>query len=335
MLLKRYLGTKLLAKKDTDRIIGDAQSSWIRSFKYKIGSQFLIDRKFPLHLYIELSRACNFKCPMCMRSESSPGGHFPEDLAKKIVTEAALKGPTSYSLHLFGEPLMNPRWDTIVEMIRGAHPGNAILLTTNGSRMDEDCCRKLLKHGVSRVFISMHSLDPEIYRGNTGGGDVSFTLRNIRTLAAMIQESGKSCGTRVFVRLFGGPWGTSFEENNLEELRKLGVAFEIREYHNFAGGRQEWSALTTGDTRWPCFHPWFTLGISVEGRVTVCCADARLGLVVGNATEQSLEDIWKSDAVESMRQEHLKRSFERWRTCGPCDTWQSHPDIFFDVQKRN
>ena len=330
MYLKRRLGVKLLAEKDTDKIMENARASRVKSIVYKIGSQFLIDRNFPLHLYLELSRACNYNCPMCMRHEAGLGGHFPGALAKKITLEAAKKGPTSYSLHLFGEPLANPKWYKIVEMIRNAHPYNGILLTTNGFFMNEATCQRLINLRVDRIFVSLHSLDPEIYMRNTGGGNISVVLNNIRTFVKM---GGHPRSTKLFVRLFLGPEDPPFEEDQLIEFRELGIPLEIRGFHNFAGGKNDWTTYKLTLDRWPCFHPWFTLGIAVDGSITVCCADYSLGLEVGNAFDQSVEDVWKSEAVKSLRQEHLSKQFKRWKTCSPCDTWQFHPDIFFNFQK--
>lgn len=331
MYLKRWFGVRLLAGKDTDRIMRATRTSPLREIAYKLGSQFLIDRDFPLHLYLELSRACNFNCPMCMRKEAGPGGHFPKELARKIISEAAKKGPTSYSLHLFGEPLANPEWGDIVGMIRSANRYNAILLTTNGSFMDEACCRKLLELEVNRIFVSVHSLDPDTYRKNTGGGDISVALNNIRTFMKMAAGAGKN---RLFVRLFHKPGEPPAEEKNLKALRDTGVSWELRGYHNFAGGKNEWTTHKQDINRWPCFHPWFTLGIAVDGKITVCCTDARLKLVVGNAFNESIERAWKSEAVKTIRQEHLKKQFKAWKECSICDTWQFHPDIFFGYQSQ-
>ena len=330
MYSRRRLGVKLIAEKDTDKIMGSARVSWLKAVVYKMGSQFFIDRKFPLHLYLELSRICNFQCPMCMRKKATSGKHFPEELAKKIVSEAACKGPTNYSLHLFGEPLANPKWDNIVATIRNAHPDNGILLTTNGFFMNEACCQRLIELKVNRIFVSIHSLNPDTYRRKTGGGDISVVLNNIRTFAKLAERSGKS---KLFLRLFLGPNDPPFEESQFAELRALGVFFEIRGYHNFAGGKVEWTTFKRTVERWPCFHPWFTLGVAVDGRTLICCADVRFGLDVGNAFNQTIESIWKSEAVESIRQEHLSNNFEQWTTCGPCDAWQFHPDIFFNFQK--
>ena len=95
MYLKRLLGVKLLAGQDTDNIMENVRQSGLQSLVYKLGSQFLIDRNFPLHLYFELSRLCNYNCPMCMRREAPQGGHFPVEMAKRITAEAARKAPPS------------------------------------------------------------------------------------------------------------------------------------------------------------------------------------------------------------------------------------------------
>jgi radical SAM protein with 4Fe4S-binding SPASM domain len=119
------------------------------------------------------------------------------------------------------------------------------------------------------------------------------------------------------------------EENSLLYANIDKAHFEIRGYHNFAGGRQAFSTYNKDVKRWPCYHPWFTLGVTVEGKVTVCCADAAMGLEVGNAYDQAIGEIWNSEAVRSIRKEHHKGIFNRWKVCDSCDTWQFHPDIFF------
>ena len=273
MYLKRLLGVKLLAGQDTDNIMENVRQSGLQSLVYKLGSQFLIDRNFPLHLYFELSRLCNYNCPMCMRREAPQGGHFPVEMAKRITAEAARKGPTSYSLHLYGEPLMNPEWADIVGVIRHAHPHNAILLTTNGFFLDESASRKLIDLGVNRIFVSLHSLEPHIYKKHTGGGNIEIVLNNIRTFTKM---AGPSSRTKMFVRLFHGPDDVPPSSTQLDTIKELGVHLEIRGYHNFAGGKDKWTTFKKEIRRWPCFHPWLTLGIAVDGTTIICCADARL-----------------------------------------------------------
>lgn len=95
---------------------------------YKSASQLWIDRTWPRHLFIETTSACQLACANCPRPRVSRHLHY--ELFKKIVDEASLHGHRSFSLHLFGEPLLYPR---IAESIRYLKErGHSVILTTNG-----------------------------------------------------------------------------------------------------------------------------------------------------------------------------------------------------------
>ena len=95
---------------------------------YKLGAQTFMDKRWPRHLFIETTAACQFSCANCPRPGVSH--HLPFELFKKIVDEASLFGRRSFSLHLFGEPLLYPR---IIESIRYIQrKRHVVILTTNG-----------------------------------------------------------------------------------------------------------------------------------------------------------------------------------------------------------
>ena len=95
---------------------------------YKWFGQKWIDYGWPRHLFIELTSDCNLQCPHCPRPRISHNLSF--ELFEKIVGEASLHGHRSFSLHLFGEPLLYPR---IIDCIRYLkRRGHAVILTTNG-----------------------------------------------------------------------------------------------------------------------------------------------------------------------------------------------------------
>jgi MoaA/NifB/PqqE/SkfB family radical SAM enzyme len=84
-------------------------------------------------LFIELSADCQLSCAYCPRPRVSH--HLPYELFEKIVDEASLFGHRSFSLHLFGEPLLYPR---IIDCIRTLkRRGHAVILTTNGLLLGE------------------------------------------------------------------------------------------------------------------------------------------------------------------------------------------------------
>jgi cyclic pyranopterin phosphate synthase len=76
-----------------------------------------------------------------------------------------------------GEPLLRRG---LADLVRGlAEMGLADLaMTTNGQRLAE-MAQPLRRAGLRRVNVSLDSLDPDMYRRLTRGGDLGRTLRGI------------------------------------------------------------------------------------------------------------------------------------------------------------
>ena len=117
------------------------------SWLYKTASQLWIDRRWPRHLFIELTSDCNLSCPHCPRPALSR--EIPYELFKKVVDEASLHGHRSISLHLFGEPLLYSRLPEVLGYLKAR--GHTTLLTTNGVLLRRDY-QKL--KGVDKIIWS-------------------------------------------------------------------------------------------------------------------------------------------------------------------------------------
>ena len=114
---------------------------------YKWLGRRWIDGRFPRHIFIELTSRCQLSCSYCPRPRVSHD--LPFELFKKIVEEASLFGNRSFSLHLFGEPLLYPR---IIESVRYLkRRGHAVILTTNGMLLNK-LYREL--RGVDKIIWS-------------------------------------------------------------------------------------------------------------------------------------------------------------------------------------
>lgn len=96
---------------------------------YKVLAQNWIDYEWPRHLFIELTSNCNLSCPNCPRPRISQ--ELPFGLLEKIVREASRYGHRSFSLHLFGEPLLYSRFADALGLIH--ETGHSAIVTTNGS----------------------------------------------------------------------------------------------------------------------------------------------------------------------------------------------------------
>ncbi len=125
------------------------------------------------YLRISLTDRCNFRCVYCMPEHGARFAPRDELLTDeellRVVRAAAAIGFEKIRL-TGGEPSIRRN---LVEIVRGiaATPGiREISMTTNGLRLAE-LARPLKEAGLTRVNISIDSLDPEKFRRMTRGGD--------------------------------------------------------------------------------------------------------------------------------------------------------------------
>ena len=86
-----------------------SNAQWLKKlpgWMYKLGAQSWIDKEYPRHLFIETTATCNLTCSFCPRPRLR--ADMPWETFCAIVDEASEFGPRSFSLHLFGEPLLYP-----------------------------------------------------------------------------------------------------------------------------------------------------------------------------------------------------------------------------------
>ena len=133
------------------------------------------------YLRVSVTDLCNLRCLYCMPEGVCRKRH--EDILSfeeitEIVTAAAELGVRKVRV-TGGEPLVRRG---IMELCRqiAAVPGiEEIDLTTNGVLLRR-YAEELKEAGITRVNISIDSLDPEKYRRITGGGDLSAAVDGIR-----------------------------------------------------------------------------------------------------------------------------------------------------------
>ena len=123
------------------------------------------------YLRISVTDRCNEHCLYCMPEHYSAWLPRADVLTYEEIL-AIVRVGVGMGLRRFrvtgGEPLVRPG---ITDFVRDLHavPGvESVQMTTNGTRLPE-LARPLFDAGLRRINISLDSLDPEIYRGITGG----------------------------------------------------------------------------------------------------------------------------------------------------------------------
>jgi len=300
---------------------------------YKIAAQRLIDQKFPRHAFVETTSLCNLACKMCPRNFNPVRlGTMDQSLFEKIIDEAARFGERTFSLHLFGEPLLDPKFTERIAYIKKANPRNSILLTTNGVLMNENISGSLIKYRVDKTIISIHSPDAKTYQSITGRDQLKIAEENVKGLVKLKKEANAE-KPKIFLRLVR----TKDNFNQVADFKKkwygYPIKIEIREEHNY-GGQINHAPQRKPLRRYPCYHLWFSPGINWDGEVTICCDDVGRQAIVGNVKDGPLAGIWQGEAMQKYRQYHLRGEYYKIPICRDCDVWQIYPDIFFKWQKR-
>ena len=140
------------------------------------------------YLRISVTDRCNFRCHYCMPEKQTFLPHaqlldFTEIalLANRFIAHGIRK------IRLTGgEPLVRRDIDVLINQLGGhvkAGRLDELTLTTNGSRLGH-FAPILAEAGVRRINVSIDSLDPDVFRDITRGGDLDQVLSGIAAAKA-------------------------------------------------------------------------------------------------------------------------------------------------------
>ncbi len=304
--------------------------------------------------FIELINACNFRCTFCPQTTLQRKQRPMEfELATKVVRDLADMGHHyPIRVHLLGEPLLYPRFFDFVDM---AHDhGQRICLATNGSRFSPKNVEGIFRSKLDEMIISLNTPEEELYLQQRGS-KTSYAdyLAGIQQMVSEVARRGAPPHTRVNV-LFDGSKSTSPEE--LARVRRIcdewidvvsaatgralpparevvslepgattlvgllpGLELQWTAYHNWGDG-----ASRAGHF---CSYPWRQLAILVDGQATACCVDAEGEISLGNANEQTVEQIWNGPALNRLREGFLRETAVDSR-CLRCDVRHDKREFF-------
>lgn len=143
----------------------------------------LVDGLGREHTYLRVSVTdrCNFRCVYCMPADGvewMPRDELLryEEIARLVRIFASM-GIKRVRL-TGGEPLIRRDLESLVEELGRIEGLTDIAMTTNAHRL-AGCAEQLAKAGMTRINVSIDSLDPERFRELTRGGSLKKVLEGI------------------------------------------------------------------------------------------------------------------------------------------------------------
>jgi len=222
-------------------------------------------------------------------------------LFTRIIDEATLYGARSFSLHLFGEPTLYPRWPEAIRYIKRKHRKHTVLLTTNGTTLN------------ARVD-DLVAANPDL------------VLWSWRPEARFTTE------TKEKLRLWGKFRVRFIREVTPPEAYQEWADWtnvEGRHIHSYGGeiDVSKWNVQNRQKLRWSCYHPFFAPAVAWNGKILLCCADPHAKSVIGTFPQMSMAEAWQGEVIQRIRKEHLNGKYTG--ICENCDIWKQNPNVFF------
>lgn len=139
------------------------------------------------YLRVSVTDRCNFRCAYCMPEQGVKMLSHDEILSYeeflRIIRILSKHGVNKIRL-TGGEPLVRKGIVQFIQDIRALKAITDLSMTTNGSLL-ADMAGQLKAAGLSRVNISLDTVDPERFRKITRGGNLDQTLKGIEAALAV------------------------------------------------------------------------------------------------------------------------------------------------------
>ncbi len=268
-------------------------------------------------VHVEISNICNVQCSFCPIVERPK--EIMDELQYQRILDQLVPLTDDICLHLMGEPLAHPKFESLME--RSSLAGAQVQITTNGILI-----KRLGKMLLNQSSLRQINFSLQAFKDNFPERPLSDFLDPIIDFTLNCFKDRPDVYINYRLWNFGDK---SFSENeevldyleaklNWGELnRNVEVAhikskkiFKDRKLYLHFDSRFDWPSenFPLRSEQGTCQGLRNHFGIHADGTVVPCCLDKEAVIKLGNAFEQSIEDILSSD-----RSLAIKNGFENGR----------------------
>jgi radical SAM protein with 4Fe4S-binding SPASM domain len=284
---------------------------------------------YPAHLTMEISSACQLRCPLCPIGNDSLT-RKPESMTmetyKKVVDEI---GDYLYHINLngMGEPTLNKN---IVEMIEYAKKKDIFVdLYSNFQLQNKEMIEGLITSKLDVALIAVDGATKESYEHYRVGGQFETIKENIRYLVEarkrlnsktpeiniqfinfdfnkkelnLMKELVKELGAdNLYVKRPFMFWGSDDKEKDRNFMPKE-EDDNVSLYQSDESGDISW----IGTPKKMCELLWSSAVVLADGSITPCCFDYDGKVAFGNVRETSFRRIWNNNKYRRFRNQNKK-----------------------------
>jgi radical SAM protein with 4Fe4S-binding SPASM domain len=294
-------------------------------------------RKEPVIYNIETTNACNMRCEMCPRTTmmTRPIENLDMDTYQRVVEQIQPFSDTEWQqwedfverrygipkdgmsenhfflyiipkvivLHGYGDPLLDKKMPERLKMLTERNIPS--YFSCNPANIDIEKNLQMFEGGLGYIKYSIESVD-DLRHKSIRGQASDFTNSYNKIIQLLDLKEKHDLQTTIVITMLN-----LNKSNQQEEFEKLKEAFEGLDVYIYLKSQdQVWYKDThqqTNSIHWIefCQFPWSSMTIKSNGEVTQCVEDFNNEIVLGDARQESLFDIWNGEKYRKFREDHF------------------------------
>lgn len=276
--------------------------------------------KRPYTIKIEFTRGCNFSCKFCpidvLKMYSKDKKFLSDETCRIIASQIKSVNPDGrIELTMRGEPTLNPKMMTNLNILRETLPNVQISMFTNGAVFfkDPDMILDIIDVGVNILNIDCYNGTYDRFYAIANDiisvGHDDIILEDFRSFSAYKRHRN---GNKLHVI------------NLVPDIQEGEV--DVRQIHNNAGNvNPEYLKNLPGYVKHKlpmerrCARPFHELVVTYDGEVLICCQDWQAQYMLGNVFDNTLEEIWWGKSHWLILRSLYKKDRGSMIPCDRCD----------------
>lgn len=272
--------------------------------------------RFPDHVDVEISSACNMRCPMCYTTTKEfklkiKREFMDINLFKKIIDECSYYKAYSIRLSLRGEPFIHK---DVIEMIKYAKKKGIkeISSLTNNLALTPSLFKEIMDAGIDWITISFDGLG-QTYERIRQPASFAESFAKIKEYK-YIKDKARSCKPVIKIQTIWSAIKDCAKEyfDSFEPyVDDIAINPLIDYLHN------DRDIVYLDNFVCPVIYQRLTIGS--DGTVLLCSNDEFCLHPLGDTTKESIYSIWHGKKINEVRKIHKRRDgFKLLEPCKLC-----------------
>lgn len=268
---------------------------------------------YPRLVAVETTSYCNARCVFCPNDTLKRGKrHMTDDLFASVIEQCREFPLPAIEPFIQGEPFMDPKILSRLEMIHKRLPNTKLRLYSNGNALLPDRADAISEFNIDHLYISLNTTDAARYK-SVMGLSLERTINNLRYLTD--PKRRKKVAKQITVRMVRMLDTTLEEQENFLALCKdLNVRPFIVGLFNYKGDIQS----DLPKPSYPCEH-MDRLDILSNGMVTLCCMDQDGEFAWGDVNKEPILDVYRGKVATKYRELHWSGKRNEIHPCDTCN----------------